>query len=71
MNAQEYLNHGTMFFEDRDYDLAIENWEAALNLEPWNVPLRELIEETKLAARDKAIADHYTTLADNLRRGLH
>jgi tetratricopeptide (TPR) repeat protein len=71
MNFQDYIDRGMMFFQDRDYDQAIENWEAALNLDPGNVQLREVIEETKLAARDKAIADHYTTMANNLRRGLH
>jgi tetratricopeptide (TPR) repeat protein len=71
MNFQDYFERGKTFYESRDYGPAIKNWEAALDLDPGNVQLRQLIEDTKEAARIKALSDHCETKRTDIHRMLY
>jgi hypothetical protein len=71
MDFNDYLKRGQMFFEEREYEKAIADWGAALKLDSGNVPpqiIRDLIENARLAAKDKAEAEHYTEMLNGLER---
>jgi tetratricopeptide (TPR) repeat protein len=52
----------------RDYDSAIENWKAALSLNPDNAKLRELIGTAEQAAQAKARQEYHAQIANDLER---
>ena len=73
--AKDYFNQGVGFYNVRDYGPALKKFETALSLvESWDTQFREsirnIIEEVKLCAKDKAEADYYSRKADELRRSL-
>jgi tetratricopeptide (TPR) repeat protein len=68
MNAQEYFERGWAFYQERDYEPAIKNFEAALKLNPNNVQLRDMIEQVKLCAVEKAKGDYHRSQAEMYER---
>jgi Tfp pilus assembly protein PilF len=66
MDRNDYFQRGKSFLERRDYGPAIENFEAALRLDPGNTKLQYIISETKMCAKEKAQAEYYNRQAHNL-----
>ena len=50
MDFNEYINRGMSFFQEKKFGPAIENFEAALKIQPGNADLRQMIEMLKTQA---------------------
>ena len=50
MDIKEYVNRGVAFFQEGKLGPALENFEAALKLQPGNEDLRQMIEGLKMQA---------------------
>jgi tetratricopeptide (TPR) repeat protein len=57
MDFNEYVGKAIKFYEEGKNDLALENFEAALNLQPDNADIKGLVENLKLQANANSQAD--------------
>jgi tetratricopeptide (TPR) repeat protein len=71
MDFNDYFQRGKSFLERRDYGPAIENFEAALRLDPGNTKLQYIIGEAKMCAQEKAQAEYYESQAREARAQLN
>ena len=48
MNFNDYVNRGAASFQEGKFGQALENFEAALNIQPGNADLRQMVEMIKM-----------------------